>query len=267
MKISVLIPAYHEEKNIGPTIIAVQKTLQEIRCDAEIIVICDGKGDGTYQAACPFSGEQIKILGYTENRGKGFALQYGFYHSTGDLLIFFDAGLEFDPSHLQQIIACYHKYKIPVIVGSKRHPQSRVIYPLNRQILSRAAQLIVKTLFQLDIKDSQVGLKLFERQVLAKIFPRVLVKKFAFDIELLALAHHYGYKIMEIPVTIKKGFSSSVTLAEINCAFWDTLAIFYRLKILKYYDQPKAVRETMLKKYQLKKTNNESKSNPYKNAI
>ena len=109
---------------------------------------------------------------------------------------------------------------------------------------------MIKSLFQMNIKDSQVGLKLFERRVLEKVFPKVLIKNYAFDIELLVLAHHYGYETMEIPVNLKMDFKhSSVKLSAINKSFWDTLAVFYRLRILKYYDQPKKIREAMLKKY------------------
>ncbi|MFA4880089.1 MAG: glycosyltransferase [Candidatus Doudnabacteria bacterium] len=251
MKISILIPAYHEQDKISQTIDAVQNTVQSLPYLTEIIVICDGKEDKTYEIASTYNSHSIIILGYPQNRGKGYALKYGFNHASGDLIIFFDAGLEFDPAHIIQIINYYQKFKVPVIIGSKRHPQSRVIYPLKRQVLSRAAQLMVKTLFQMDIKDSQVGLKLFERKVLAEIFPKVLVKKYAFDIELLALAHHYGYKIMEIPVNLEMDFShSSICLSAINKSFWDTMAVFYRLKILRYYDQPSEKRKNILKKYQ-----------------
>lgn len=251
MKISVLIPAYHEQDKISQTIEAVQNTVQSLPYLTEVIVICDGKEDKTYEIASKYHSHTISIVGYTQNQGKGYALRYGFKYSTGDLIIFFDAGLEFDPQHIIRIIEYYQKYKVPIIIGSKRHPDSRIIYPLKRSILSHSAQLMVKLLFQMDIKDSQAGLKLFERQVLDHIFPKVLIKKFASDIELLALAHHYGYKIMEIPVNLKMDFShSSIDLSAVNKSFWDTLAVFYRLKILKYYDQPKDIREKMLKKYQ-----------------
>jgi len=254
MKISVLIPAYHEQDKISQTIEMVQNTVKSLPFLTEIIVICDGREDKTYEIASTYNSHSVIILGYSQNRGKGYALKYGFNHSTGDLIIFFDAGLEFDPTHIVKIIDYYQKFKVPVIIGSKRHPESKVVYPASRQFLSRAAQLMVKTLFQMDIKDSQVGLKLFEREVLNEIFPKILVKQYAFDIEVLALAHHYGYKIMEIPVNLKMDFGhSSICLSSINKSFWDTLAVFYRLKILQYYDhsskdQPIAEHKPLLKK-------------------
>lgn len=250
MKISILIPAYNEEKKIGKTLISLLETLEKTNWVYEIIVICDGGQDRTYPVANQYSSAQVKIFGYPQNRGKGYALKYGFHQAEGNLIIFFDAGLEMDPGHILTIVDFYDKTKIPVIIGSKRHPDSRVLYPWKRQVLSRAAQLMVKMLFAMDVRDSQVGLKLFKHEVLAKIFPKVLVKKFAFDIELLALAHHYGYPIAEVPVDLKMDFGhSSVNLKSVKDSFLDTLAIFYRLQVLKYYDKPRHVREEMLKKY------------------
>lgn len=251
MKISILIPAYQEERIIAQTIEKTKKILESLPWATEMIVICDGKRDKTYNIATNYHSHKIKILGYSSNHGKGYALKHGFTHSTGNLVLFFDAGLEMEPDQILNLIQFYQKSKIPVIIGSKRHHQSEIDYPFKRQILSRAAQLMVRILFSMDVKDSQVGLKLFERRVLKKIFPKVLVKRYAFDIELLALAHHYGYKIMEIPIKLKMDFkNTSIDLASINKSFLDTLAVFYRLKILKYYDKPKAVRARMIRRYQ-----------------
>jgi len=253
MKVSILIPAYNEEGKIAQTIGAVQNLLKTLPYFWEIIVICDGKEDNTFKVASGYRNSQIKILGYPQNRGKGYALKHGFAHTQGDLIIFFDAGLEFDPIHIREILEYYQKHKTPVIIGSKRHPDSQVIYPLRRRFLSRSAQTLIKLLFQMNVKDSQVGLKLFERRVLLRIFPKVLVKAYAFDIELLALAHHYRYRIMEIPVNLKMDFGhSSIKLSSINKSLRDTLAVFYRLKILKFYDKPKKIRDGMIRKYQTK---------------
>ena len=87
------------------------------------------------------------------------------------------------------------------------------------------------------IHDTQTGIKLFKSAVLRKVFRRVLVKKFAFDLEILVNAYHLGYKIAEAPIVLdsKRRFGR-IGLKSIGQTFWDTLAVFYRLKILKYYD-------------------------------
>ena len=100
-------------------------------------------------------------------------------------------------------------------------------------------------MFNLKIRDTQVGLKIFKRNVLEKVLPRLLVKKFAFDIEILAVANHLGFnKIYDAPVEIKIDFNSNSSFHPHKLIFnkniWkmiiDTLAVFYRLRILKYYD-------------------------------
>jgi hypothetical protein len=102
----------------------------------------------------------------------------------------------------------------------------------------------VKVLFGLNVRDTQVGMKFFRREVVEKILPRLLVKAFAFDIEMLSVANYLGYrKIYEAPVELKMKFSGGVsTIASsgfVRTSFnvlWDTLAVFYRLRILHYYD-------------------------------
>lgn len=101
--------------------------------------------------------------------------------------------------------------------------------------------MIIKFLFGLAIRDSQVGMKLFRREVLEDVLPRLLVKQFAFDIEILAVANHLGYtRIFEAPVELYfTGVSSITNTNFLIVAFntlWDTLAVFYRLRILHYYD-------------------------------
>ena len=112
-------------------------------------------------------------------------------------------------------------------------------YPLYRRIISFGGRLITKVLFGFSVQDTQVGLKIFKRRVAKDVFPRLLVKKFAFDIEMLAVANVLGYtKIYEAPV--KLSFEAgSISVGKLSLillkTLWDTLAIFYRIKILKYY--------------------------------
>jgi hypothetical protein len=93
-------------------------------------------------------------------------------------------------------------------------------------------------LFGLPLRDTQTGLKLFRREVLKQAFPKVLIKRFAFDLELLVLAHHMGYRITEAPVIVNYRMKyGHIGLRAVFNIFWDTLAVFYRLRIKKYYDR------------------------------
>lgn len=135
-------------------------------------------------------------------------------------------------------------YKADVIVGSKRHPASLVKYPLDRRIISFGAQIIAKVLLGIKVKDTQAGIKIYKSNVLQKINPRLLVKTFAFDLEMLAVANRLGFKrIYEAPIKLNFNFQdlhlSGNTLKTIFVCLKDALAVFYRLKILKYYDDGK----------------------------
>ncbi|MCG2692013.1 hypothetical protein L6272_04270, partial [Microgenomates group bacterium] len=131
-------------------------------------------------------------------------------------------------------------YNADIIVGSKRHLASVVKYPWDRKILSWGYYWLVRLLFNVKIKDTQPGIKIFKRKVLEKILPKLVVKNYAFDIEMLSVAHRKGFtRIFEAPIKLKHRFGSVTDAATLNTIWhmlYDTLAVFYRLKILKFYD-------------------------------
>lgn len=178
-----------------------------------------------------------------QNQGKGHAVRHGMRKATGDYVAFIDSGMEIDPNGISMLLEHMEWYNADVIVASKRHPVSVVKYPLKRKIISLGYQLIIQLLFHLKVKDTQAGLKIFKKKCLEKILPRLLVKRYAFDLEMLAVAHHFGFtRIYEAPIKLKYNFSDlthSASIANIINVLVDTLAIFYRLNILKYYDKKK----------------------------
>ncbi len=175
-------------------------------------------------------------MNYGGNHGKGFAIRYGFKYTTGDIVAFIDADMNIHPRQIVTFIKEMERTDADVVVGSKRHPDSKVNYPVNRKIFSDVYYLFVKTLFGIQVKDTQVGLKLYKRKVLEDICPIVVVKRYAFDIEILANVHRLGYKITEAPIEIDMNFDSHVNKKAIWNMFWDTCAIFYRMNIMHYYD-------------------------------
>jgi len=186
--------------------------------------------------------KKVKVIGYKQNRGKGNAVRFGMFRAKGDIVGFIDAGVDLSPSAMHMLLAHFEWYDADIIIGSKRHPVSKVVYPWQRKILSFGYQIITKLLFNLNIRDTQVGIKFFKANVAKKILPRLLVKKFAFDIEMLVVANYLGYKrIYEAPIELKMDFNESTIATKgfvktATSMLWDTLAVFYRLKILDYYN-------------------------------
>lgn len=240
--VSVIVPAYKQEKTIYNDILSIYETMSQTRWAFEIIVVIDGNVDRTYEEAKKAQNRKIKVYCIEVNKGKGYAIKYGMVRSCGDLVSFIDAGMDINPNGISMLLEHMEWYKADIIVGSKKHPVSLVNYPLIRKIYSFGYHALVKILFGIKVKDTQTGVKVFKREVLEKVLPRLLVKHFAFDIEILAVAHYLGFKkIYEAPVVINWDVKNSsfnylfFLDKNIRCILWDTAAIFYRLRILNYY--------------------------------
>lgn len=239
--LSVIVPAYKQAPTIRQDIYSIYDTLEQIRYDYELIVVVDGQeSDSTLSELKKINIKKLRILSYQHNHGKGFALRFGMAKSIGDYIAFIDAGMEIDPNGLSMILEHMEWYQADAIVGSKRHPASIVKYPIERKIISNLAYLFSKIFLGLNLRDTQAGLKIFRRPVLEKVLPRLLVKKYAIDLEILSVANYLGYKkIYEAPIKLSYDFTSLThanTLMIIFRSFLDALAIFYRLKILHFYD-------------------------------
>lgn len=239
--ISIIVPAYKKEKTIKKDLEIIDETLKEGLpqvYDYEIICVVDGHLDNTEHEVKKIKSSKVKVFAYEENMGKGYAVRYGMQHSKGDLISFLDAGMDISPKGVMMLLAHMDWYNADIIVGSKRHPVSQVNYPFLRRILSIGYHLGVKILFDLSVTDTQSGLKIFKRKVIEAILPKLLVKRYAMDIEMLAVAKHMGFKrIYEAPIEVHfdRG-TSTVKWSTIFRMFWDTMAVFYRLRILHYYD-------------------------------
>jgi glycosyltransferase involved in cell wall biosynthesis len=244
-KFSLVIPVYKQEKTVFRDLNAVIATLSKINVPFEVIAVIDGQLDQSQKNALKIRDNRLKVVGYQTNHGKGYAVRYGFAKAEGEVIGFMDGGGDLSSSSLPLMLQLFEWEKADAVIGSKRHSDSKVIYPFYRQLISRGYQVILWVLFGLNISDTQVGMKLYRRKLLEDVLPRLLVKEFAFDIEILAVAHHLGYsKIIEAPVEINlRGVLSSITFSKLIRIIFrtlqDTLAVFYRLKILKYYDNDK----------------------------
>lgn len=241
--LSILMPAYNEAHSIAENVCETVETMRGLGIDFEIVVVDDGSLDGTHTAAINALRawpDCVRIVRCRRNKGKGNALICGTAYSKGEYVAFLDADMDLHPEQLANFFAIMSARGADVVIGSKFHPQSKVEYPRLRRIYSFFYFMLVRSLFGLPVRDTQTGIKLFKREVLEQVLPRVLVKRFAFDLELLANVHHFGYRIVEAPVVVNfNRVCSRLRLPAVWNVFVDTLAIFYRMRILRYYDQPK----------------------------
>ncbi len=124
-----------------------------------------------------------------------------------------------------------------IIIGSKRHPDSSVHYPPLRRLYSWGYQRLIHLLFRLNVKDTQVGIKLVDRRVIADVLPLLRESRFALDLELIVLARRLGYtRIVEAPVRIEERFGSTISLKAVWLLLVDTLGLFFRYRVRHEYD-------------------------------
>jgi glycosyltransferase involved in cell wall biosynthesis len=238
MQLSVVVPAYREGPRIYNNLHRLLDELDQLKTDYEVVVVSDGNTDATASEAERVASDRVKVLQYPVNAGKGFALSQGVMQSTGQLVTFIDADMELNPAEIRRFIELLHEQDADIVIGSKRHPRSRVHYPMFRRLQSFVYQLLIRILFNLGVRDTQTGLKLFRREVLAEVLPRLAVKQFAFDLELLVVARHLGYtRVVEAPIELSYQFASTISPRHIFKILWDTAAIFYRLHITHYYER------------------------------
>ncbi len=240
-KISVIMPAYNESGHIYKNIMETCAVFEKTKRYFEIIVVDDGSTDSTYPEAkrAESAVENVKVVHYSKNNGKGNALKEGFKHATGDYVVFLDSDLDLHPSQLHRLFRVMRNSRADVVIGSKHHPKSQLDYPMTRKVISRVYAAALKILFNLPLRDTQTGLKVFNYEVLDRVFPKVLCKRYAYDLELLVNANHLGYRVAEAPVVLnfrRPRKWGRIGMNDLYLTGVDTLAIFYRLHILRYYD-------------------------------
>ncbi len=233
--ISLIVPAYKEEKTIVEQIKEIKNSLIKITSDYEIIIVVDGFNDNTFNIAKKIKMPNLKVFGYKKNKGKGHAVKYGVSKANKKIIGFLDAGMDLDPKEISTMFSIMDEKNADIVVGSKVHPKSKVKYPLFRKILSCGYRLIIRLLFNLKINDTQAGFKLFKKDVAKKIFSKITVNGFAFDIESLVIAKNLGYqKIYESPIRVNFKKSSINYFNFIGVAFWmliDTIKIFIKYRL------------------------------------
>jgi glycosyltransferase involved in cell wall biosynthesis len=231
--LSFVIPAYNEEELIEIALGTIDGVVKDKRLPYEIVVVDDGSKDRTLSRAITYASRNghVKVVSYTQNEGKGYAVRAGFMQTKGDVVVFADSDMDIDLSIVPSYVDALRHGDI--VVATKWHPDSVVDMSLSRRILSRGFNVLVRVLTGAKIKDTQVGLKVMKKSAFVNIFPRLAVKRYAFDVELLAVANLYGLKVVEMPVSIK--LDAKFKPKDIWHMFVDLLGIAYRLRVIHWY--------------------------------
>ena len=237
--VTVVVPYFNPGPALRPNLEGLLAVLERCGTTYEVVAVSDGSTDGSERTIQDLRGPCVRLVSLPTNRGKGEALRIGLAMGRGRYVGFIDADGDVDPAVLEPFLALVHTYQPDVVLGSKRHPLSDVSYPRLRRVYSWGYQQIIRVLFRLNIRDSQTGVKLIRREVLAGALPRMAEKRFAFDLELFVVARHLGYRrFFEAPVSIDHQFESTISFRSVRGMLVDTLAIFYRLRLLRFYDRP-----------------------------
>ena len=212
--ISVIIAAYNEENRICPSLLNVENYLCNNKFEYEIIVVDDGSCDGTSKVAsalAPFINN-LKIIRYPVNKGKGYALRQGVIASKGQLVLLTDADLSTPIEELDKLLTSIDENKCKIAIGSRTLSDSKITQkqPWFRQKIGIIFNKITKFLVLNDFSDTQCGFKLFSGRIARELFKNAQINRFAFDVEILALAKLNGYKISEVPVIWKNSIDSKV---------------------------------------------------------
>jgi glycosyltransferase involved in cell wall biosynthesis len=252
LDLTVVVPYFNPGDRVRQTIDELVHTLRATPATFEVIAVSDGSTDGSEHSLDGLPGDVVRTVRLDHNSGKGEALRVGFTRGRGRFLGFIDADGDLPPEQIA-VLAAFATAGVTgaggaaagstpppdVVLGTKRHPDSQVVYPPMRRFYSWLWQQAVFVLFRLQVRDTQTGLKLVRRDVLADVLPRMLEKRFAFDLELLVVARHLGYRrFIGVPVRIRQRFGSTVSVRAAVGMLLDLLAIWYRLHIRRWYDEP-----------------------------
>jgi dolichol-phosphate mannosyltransferase len=233
--LSFVLPAYNEEDFIEDSLDTIETVIKGKNLPYEIVVVDDGSFDETLAKVTRYAKKNghIKVISYAKNVGKGHAVKTGFMQATGDVVVFADSDMEINLETISKYLEALEHGDI--VIASKRHSDSRVEVPLSRKILSLSFNSLARLLTGVPLNDTQSGLKAMKKNAFVDIFPRLAVKRFAFDVELLAVAHLYNLKVVEMPVNIR--LDASFKVKQMWLMFVDLLGIAYRLRITHWYQR------------------------------
>lgn len=225
--LSVVIPAYNEEKRIAGTLDAILAFLKSHCYESEIIISDDGSQDRTvFIAKEKLRDFPHRILTVSCNRGKGHAVRQGMLAAKGQYILFTDADLSTPIEEVSRFLGFLEKGQ-DIVIGSRALPGAKIEIHQNcmREVMGKIFNVIARACTFQGIRDSQCGFKCFKREAAQKLFGIQKLDGFSFDVEIVFLAQKLGYRILELPVLWRNSAQSRVRV------FYDPLRMF--LDVLK----------------------------------
>lgn len=200
---SIVIPAYNEGQRLGATL---EKVLGYVRAqgwNAEVIVVNDGSLDNTAELVreCAKKNSALRLIENPGNRGKGYAVRNGMLNAWGDVVVFSDADLSSPIEEMPKLLEALAT-GADIAIGSRwlRAELQTRRQPLQRQLLGRVFNVLLRIILGLRFKDTQCGFKAFTRRSVQTILPRQRIERWGFDPEILFLARKLGFRVEEVPV-------------------------------------------------------------------
>lgn len=203
--LSIVIPAYNEERRIQRTLGETFDYLDRQSYSSEILVVDDGSKDSTGEVVMSFAervGSRIQLITNPGNRGKGYAVRNGMLHAEGEIILFCDADMSTPPEETQKVIEPIEEGRYDVVFGSRALAGSRIEERQSglREAIGRGGNLILKSLIGLRFEDTQCGFKAFSREAAHSTFSLQRIEGFGFDPEILYIAQKQGWRLLETPV-------------------------------------------------------------------
>lgn len=239
LSLSIVIPAYNEEKRLAPTLDAVLRFLTAQNFDfSELIVVDDGSRDSTAALVERYaqSNPLVRLLANPGNRGKGYTVRHGMLDAQGDWILYTDADLSAPIAEFTRLYAAARKENARVAIGSRALDRSLVGIHQSafREASGRAFNLMMRLVTGLPFRDTQCGFKLFEREAAREIFSRQILDGFSFDVEDLVIARRLGLKSIEVPVVWNNVEGTKVSMFSGVQSFADLLGIRWRALTGRY---------------------------------
>lgn len=233
MHLSIIIPAYNEEKRISQTLLAIDRYLSKQNYDYEILVVNDGSKDKTAEIVRNFQKivKNLRLIDNKENKGKGGVVKQGMLEAKGDFRLFSDADNSVSIDQIENFWP-FLLQGYDVVIGSIEVKGAKIEEKAQwyRRILGKLSKYLIRSVAGLwAIHDTQRGFKVFTDRAAKKIFPKQTIIRWGFDIEILAIAKKSGYKIKEAPVVWINPGESKVTLKAYFNTFLELLKIRWNL--------------------------------------